>query len=85
MNQKYNSEQDLIGYKPFKTSLPKKKNTKPKKPKKLKFGQQYDPTPEDFGKIYNPMDENPSGVFESFERLVLKYMKTQSEIKYSRR
>ena len=61
-----NPDLEIIGYKEFKTSLPKPKKKKSKKPMKLKFGELYDPTPEDFGKQYNPMEENPSGVSESF-------------------
>jgi hypothetical protein len=72
-----NPELDIIGYKEFKTSLPKPKKRKPKKPKKLKFGELYDPTPKDFGKMYNPMDDNPSGVVESFAGYFWRILQSQ--------
>jgi hypothetical protein len=45
----------------------------------MKYGGLYDPTPKNFGKIYNPLDENPSGVMESFARYFWLSLKNQCQ------
>jgi hypothetical protein len=68
MKIKDESSESVLGYTPFKTALPKKKAQRKKMPRRLRRGEQYNPIPKDFGKMYNPLDENPTGVVESFRQ-----------------
>ena len=76
MSTKRKIEDDIMGYKPFKTTLPKPKKTKPKKKKHWKIGDTYDPTPKDFGKQFDPMNNDPP-VTESFARFFLLSLKRE--------
>jgi hypothetical protein len=66
--KKTHIEDEIIGYEPFKTTLPKPKKTKPKKKKHWKIGDTYDPTPKDFGKQYDPMEEFYEAFIRSLKR-----------------
>jgi len=78
MSTKRENTEEIIGYEPFETILPKKKKKlKPKKPKPLKIGQQYDPTPKDFGKQFDPMNDDPQ-VIESFAYYFLKALREEA-------
>jgi hypothetical protein len=61
---------EIIGYKPFKTTMPKPKKPKPKPKKRWRLGDIYDPTPKDFGKQYDPMEKFVAEAFyKAFKRI----------------
>ena len=78
MSSKRENVNEVIGYGSYENIIPKmKKKPKPKKPKRLKIGQQYDPTPKNFGKQFDPINDNPP-VIESFAHYFLKSLKRES-------
>jgi len=56
---------EIIGYKPIKTTLPKPKKVKAKTNKRWKWGCTYDPTPDNFGKQYDPMSSIREDTFKA--------------------
>ena len=56
-SKKSHIESEIVGYKPFESTIPKPKKNKPKKKPRWKMGKPYDPTPKDFGKQYDPMEK----------------------------